>query len=139
MNYPKKDLREYLTKQAKNIIENYHEDNSTDSHVYDFVPSYDVDYPFIVVGEMFEKPYSDSTRTVVQEDSIIHVFNYHEKMRETEDIVFYLTKALYENLEQAYYGWSILDGYKADSLYEYDDKKNEILSHVVIDMSFTNK
>lgn len=139
MNYPKKDLREYLTNQAIKVIENYHDDNTNDKHVYDFVPSYDVDYPFIVVGEMFEKPYADSTRTVVQEDTIIHVFNYHEKIRETEDIVYYLTKALYENLEQAYYGWSILDGYSADSLYEYDDKKNEILSHVVIDMSFVNK
>lgn len=143
MNYPKRDLRDYLSTQAIKIIKNYHQPHSDgeeeDLHVYDFIPNHDVDYPFIVIGEMFEKPYNDNTRTVVKEDTIIHIFNYHEKIRETEDITYLFTKALYENLNEAYYGWSILEGYTADSLYEYDDKKNDILSHVVIDMSFVNK
>lgn len=137
--YPKKDLREYLTSKSENIISKYHKENKTDKHVYDFIPNYDVDYPFITVGEMFETPVNDRTRTTVTENVIIHVFNYHEKIRETEDIVYELTKELYENLKETHYDWSILDGYKADSLFEFDDKKNEILSHVVIDISFTNK
>lgn len=146
-NYPKKELRNHLESLSREVIKPFYEGideedlvlpNDKYEHVYSFIPKYDVDYPFLVIGEIFEKSYNSSSRTLVTENVIIHLFNTEDAIKQTEDIAYLLTKAINENLVSGEFKWSLdtTGDYSAESVFEYDQTKDMFLSHVVINLNF---
>lgn len=133
--FPKSELRQHIIKLSQQVLTNIVEE--PEEHVFDHIPMTEADYPFIAVAECFERNTSVSTRTIVEDNFIIHVFNYWEKTTETEKIIYELSKAIYENENSGTWVWSVT---KCNSEYtgEYDKEFNMYLGHAVLDITLEN-
>ena len=133
--FPKSELRQHIINLAQQVLTEIVEE--PEDHVFDHIPMTEADYPFIAVAECFEENTSVSTRTLVRDNFIIHVFNYWEKTNETEKIIYELSKAIYENENSGTWIWSVTDC-KSEYTGEYDKEFNMYLGHAVLDITLEN-
>lgn len=122
MNNPYSELRDCCFEIVKKI----------GCEVYEYLPS-NASYPFVFVGEQFNTDKQMKLRTIGQSNIILHVYHYHDKRKEAEQMLFQLNQSLHELDKTEHFSWLV----NASSTQTYFDGEatGTALVHCVLDIT----